>query len=125
MGFFSDVFRGTWRGRTVAIKVLTDATPRELFQREIAIWRALSHRNVLPLFGASSASGDPPWFFVSPYYAHGSLVTFLKGRESLAGVNVLKMLYEIARGMAYLHQNNVLHGDLKVRRLALVGIARG
>jgi abelson tyrosine-protein kinase 1/abelson tyrosine-protein kinase 2 len=31
MGFFSDVYRGTWRNRTVAIKVLAECTPHELF----------------------------------------------------------------------------------------------
>jgi hypothetical protein len=30
-GFFSDVYRGTWRNRTVAIKVLAECTPHELF----------------------------------------------------------------------------------------------
>lgn len=122
-GLFSDVFRGTWRGRTVAIKVLADAAPRELFKREISNWRALSHKNVLPLLGASSVSGDVPVFFVNPYYRNGGLVTFLKGRDSLAGVNVPKMLYETACGMVYLHQNDVLHGDLKVRRRAFTGVS--
>ena len=33
---------------------------------------------MLELYGASSASGDPPWFFVSPYEKNGNLVQFLK-----------------------------------------------
>jgi serine/threonine protein kinase len=81
IGFFSDVYRGTWRGRTVAIKVLAESTPRKLFIREIGIWKALHHPNVLPLYGASSASGDPPWFFVSSYMKNGSLVQHLKRVE--------------------------------------------
>ncbi|GLB45720.1 putative protein tyrosine kinase [Lyophyllum shimeji] len=78
IGFFSDVYRGTWRGRTVAIKVLAPSTPRELFVREVGIWKGLRHENVLELYGASSASGERPWFFVSPYMRNGSLVEFLK-----------------------------------------------
>ncbi|KAG6884189.1 hypothetical protein C0993_000531 [Termitomyces sp. T159_Od127] len=35
MGFFSDVYRGTWRGRTIAIKVLAPTTQRELFVHEV------------------------------------------------------------------------------------------
>jgi serine/threonine protein kinase len=81
IGFFSDVYSGTWRGRTVAIKVLAESTPRKLFIREIGIWKTLRHPNVLPLYGASSASGDPPWFFVSPYMKNGSLVQHLKRVE--------------------------------------------
>ncbi|KAI0753878.1 hypothetical protein C8Q74DRAFT_1307834 [Fomes fomentarius] len=113
LGFFSDVYKGTWRARTVAIKVLAPTTPRQLFVHEIAIWKSLSHPNVLELLGASSASSDPPWFFVSPHYKNGSLVTYLKGLDSMDLVDVLKMVHEIAKGMAYLHSKGVLHGDLK------------
>ncbi|KAF9008496.1 hypothetical protein BDZ89DRAFT_1079023 [Hymenopellis radicata] len=155
IGFFSDVYKGTWRDRTVAIKVLAETTPRNLFIREVGIWKTLSHPNVLELYGASSASGDPPWFFVSPYEQNGTLTEYLRqvegGRirtsslpefrysmgnisalartkeESLAvpvsqgrvveydtkGLDLLKFLYEIAKGMQYLHSKGVLHGDLK------------
>ncbi|KAG6889171.1 hypothetical protein C0992_006218 [Termitomyces sp. T32_za158] len=54
----------TWRGRTVATKVLAQTTPRELFVREVQVWRGLRHPAVLELYGASSACGERPWFFV-------------------------------------------------------------
>jgi abelson tyrosine-protein kinase 1 len=63
-GSFSEVFRGTWRKHTVAVKVLDKTTPRKIFLREVKIWKSLHHPNVLELFGASSASGEPPWFLV-------------------------------------------------------------
>ena len=37
LGFFSDVYRGTWRARAVAIKVLAPTTPRQLFVREVSL----------------------------------------------------------------------------------------
>ena len=80
-GFFSVVYKGVWRGRVVAIKVLADTTPKNLFVREIGIWKTLRHPNVLRLYGASSASGDPPWFFVSSYMKNGSLDKYLKRVE--------------------------------------------
>jgi abelson tyrosine-protein kinase 1 len=114
VGFFSDVYKGTWRNTTVAIKVLSPTTPQKLFLHEIQIWKSLVHPNVLELFGASSAVGEPPWFFVSPYLKNGSLVTYLKGLSSLDEVNLLRMIYQVAKGMHYLHDQGVLHGDLKV-----------
>ncbi|KAF9481061.1 hypothetical protein BDN70DRAFT_876798 [Pholiota conissans] len=81
VGFFSDVYKGTWKGRAVAIKVLAETTPRKLFVREIGIWKELHHPNVLPLYGASSATGEAPWFFVSPYVQNGTLVEYLKRVE--------------------------------------------
>ncbi|KAL1746636.1 hypothetical protein HDZ31DRAFT_33729, partial [Schizophyllum fasciatum] len=81
VGYFSDVYKGTWKGRAVAIKVLAPTTPRKLFVREAAIWRGLRHRNVLPLFGASSAVEGGMWFLVSPYLPNGTLVEYLKRVE--------------------------------------------
>lgn len=72
------MYKGTWRGHIVAIKVLAESTPRKLFIREAGIWKSLQHPNVLELYGASSASSDPPWFFVCPYERNGSLVEFLR-----------------------------------------------
>ena len=36
MGFFSDVYRGTWRDGVVAIKVLAPTTPKQLFVHEVS-----------------------------------------------------------------------------------------
>ena len=54
---------------------------------------------------------------VSKYYPRGSLVKHLKGLSDAdaANVDALKMTHEISEGMAYLHKQGVLHGDLKVR----------
>ncbi|KXN85244.1 hypothetical protein AN958_11519 [Leucoagaricus sp. SymC.cos] len=78
VGFFSDVYEGTWRGQTVAIKVLRDFASSRLFVREVEIWKNLSHPNIVELLGASSASGNPPWFFVSPFAKHGDLCNHLR-----------------------------------------------
>jgi abelson tyrosine-protein kinase 1 len=138
IGFFSEVYRGTWRHHTVAVKVLAETTPRKIFVHEVEIWKKLYHPNVLELLGASSASGDPPWFLVSTlcfwnrifrssiwlgfqqvskYYPNGSLVKYLKGLSDAeaARLDVLRMMHEVSKGMAYLHREGVLHGDLKVR----------
>ena len=140
IGFFSEVYRGSWRKKTVAIKILAETTPRKVFLREVEIWKSLYHPNVLELFGASGAGGEPPWFLVSgprsrlssdtffaclilssfkqvsKYYPRGSLVMHLKGLSDAdaANVDTLKMTHEISEGMAYLHKQGVLHGDLKV-----------
>jgi abelson tyrosine-protein kinase 1 len=121
-----------------------------MFIREVKVWKLLKHPNVLELYGASAATSEGPWFFVSPYMRHGSLVSYLRriadksgsrsrsrsrtrgnnnenigphdtpraGQELILdyeGVDMVKMMYEIAQGMQYLHSMRVLHGNLKVR----------
>jgi abelson tyrosine-protein kinase 1 len=41
IGYFSAVYKGTWRKRTVAINSLATTTPRKLLTREIEIWKSL------------------------------------------------------------------------------------
>jgi abelson tyrosine-protein kinase 1/abelson tyrosine-protein kinase 2 len=144
IGFFSEVYRGNWQQYTVAIKVLAETTPRKIFVHEVEIWKKLCHPNVIELLGASSGTGDPPWFLVgalllwdqnrglsirpdltlrqqvSKYYSRGSLVKYLKGLSGAeyARVDTLKTIHEISNGMAYLHKEGVLHGDLKVQQLS-------
>ncbi|KAI9433101.1 hypothetical protein F5148DRAFT_1269391 [Russula earlei] len=119
LGFFSEVYRGTWRGHIVAVKVLAETTPRKIFVHEVEIWKKLYHPNVLELLGASSATGDPPWFLVSKYYSRGSVVKFLKGLSDVEAtrIDVLRMIHEVSKGMAYLHKEGVLHGDLKAANI--------
>ncbi|CAL1697535.1 unnamed protein product [Somion occarium] len=121
IGFFSDVYRGRWRNHVVAIKVLAETTPRQLFVREVEIWKTLKHPNVLKLYGASSTTAEPPWFLVSPYCRYGSLVGYLRGlpgtRVDPPGVDLLKIIHEITKGMVYLHTNDVLHGDLRAANI--------
>jgi serine/threonine protein kinase len=131
-GSFSKVYLGTWSGRRVAIKVLSSYTSASLFRQEVEIWRKLRHENVLRMWGASSAQGDRPWFIVSEYCGGGSLIGWLRERKAgvcesdvvgplsppSAGtgreVDLLRCMHHISKGMLYLHNENVLHGDLKV-----------
>ncbi|OJA20637.1 hypothetical protein AZE42_09915 [Rhizopogon vesiculosus] len=130
-GAFSKVYLGSWSGRRVAIKVLSSYTSASLFRQEVEIWRKLRHDNVLRMWGASSAQGERPWFIVSEYCGSGSLVGWLRERKCRVGdsstsgalsppsastkgeVDLLRCMHHISRGMVYLHDENVLHGDLK------------
>ncbi|KAH7882518.1 hypothetical protein F5I97DRAFT_1982693, partial [Phlebopus sp. FC_14] len=110
-GTCSKVYLGRWQQQTVAIKVLATTAPRSLDLCELEVWRSLRHHNVLPLYEASGASGPYPWFFVNKFCSGGSLLARLKAAKD--GLDLLRYIHEIAKGMAYLHEKGVLHGDLK------------
>ena len=58
---------------------------------------------------------------VSKYYPRGNLVKYLRGLSDTdaSRIDALKMIHEISKGMVYLHEQGVLHGDLKVRLSAV------
>lgn len=125
MGFISDVYLGHWRKQEVVVKVLAHSVSRETFVRYAELWNTLDHPNVLPLYGASSALGAKPWFFVSKFCSRGNLTASLKrakmeGAMVVASEDLLRCMHEVAKGMAYLHGCGVLHGDLRVRRFIYI-----
>ncbi|KAI9060354.1 hypothetical protein FKP32DRAFT_1595433 [Trametes sanguinea] len=114
---WTKVYKGTWKGRAVAIKTYAEVTPKHIFEQQMATQRALHHPHVLELLGASSGHSDPPWHTVHPYYKNGSLVEHLHRLPKDEPVDVLRMILEIAKGMAYLHSQDILHGDLKAQNI--------
>ncbi|KAF9460230.1 kinase-like domain-containing protein, partial [Collybia nuda] len=121
-GYFSNVYKGTWRRRTVAVKVLESHIPSDLLN-EVNIWMSLRHRIILRFYGASSTKGPLPWFIVSPFVQHGSVSDYLKRMRKRADLgvpqtgkdepNFLQLTYDVGNGMKYLHRMGILHCDLK------------
>ncbi|KAI9199303.1 kinase-like domain-containing protein, partial [Polychytrium aggregatum] len=126
-GGFGEVFTGTYFGSKVAIKqLLGNYNNRELveYNHEINIWQKLSHPNILPLLGACDKDDDgnpiPP-FMVSPFMPNGTL------RNHVANNNVplkekLRLLFQAASALAYLHSRRIIHGDLKALNILLDGL---
>lgn len=118
IGFFGEVFRGTWNGIEVAIKVLLEqevtAENIEDFCNEISILSRLRHPNVILFLGACTT---PPHFsLITEYMDKGSLyylvhVSGLKKRISWR--RRLRMLCDICRGLMCMHRMKIVHRDLK------------
>ncbi|KAJ3338621.1 hypothetical protein HDU93_009328 [Gonapodya sp. JEL0774] len=120
-GGYGEVFRGLWLDKTVAVKrVFRGDMGRDLytaFASEIEIWNRLKHDNVLPLLGACLTTTFP--FLVSPFMEYGTAVEYLMAVNTTTYQRV-KMLLDIARGMAYLDTVGLVHADLKAGNV-LVG----
>ncbi|OCH91150.1 kinase-like protein, partial [Obba rivulosa] len=106
-GRFAEVFKGRWRGIPVAVKRLKNVNVYRLKQKA-EIWNRLRHDHIVPFYGASIYA--QPQFIVSHYMRNGHLLQYL---HSHSDANRVRLLYDVSLGMHYLHNEGVVHGDLK------------
>ncbi|KDQ57856.1 hypothetical protein JAAARDRAFT_78384 [Jaapia argillacea MUCL 33604] len=108
-------------GVKVAIKVLRFAktlnttelaTFERRFKREFHAWQGLSHPNVLRFLGVSQVPGHPGPTFVSPYCKNGTVMAYIQ-KQRVDPVERLSIVVGVAQGLSYLHENEIIHGDLK------------
>ncbi|KXS19688.1 kinase-like protein [Gonapodya prolifera JEL478] len=115
-GGFGQVLEGMWLGHTkVAVKRLLIKPGRDVMsdiEREVTAWSALRHPNVLPFFGAC-VEAPLPWM-ISPFMERGNVLHYLSTFEDGPGDDLrLSLIYDISKGMQYLHSQKVIHSDLK------------
>jgi len=114
-GGYSEVYKGAWKGRPVAIKmmkcrVLDDSSLKE-FDKEVSIMRKLSHPNIVNFVGACT----DPLCILTEFYANGNLWVLLRKKASeFTWERIHRTASELAQGMNYLHNEvNLIHRDLK------------
>ncbi|GAB9477271.1 Serine/threonine-protein phosphatase 6 regulatory ankyrin repeat subunit, partial [Globisporangium polare] len=112
-GAFGEVFKATWLGTPVVLKFMGyeadgDAHSHEMFFHELRVWFPLNHPHVIKLFGACHVGKR---FFVCEFAGNGTLGAYLK-RDGNAGKS-WQLLHQVGLGLQHLHEQNVLHNDLK------------
>ena len=109
--------------RDVAVKVirpeLAASLGRDRFLREIGIAARLRHPNIMPLFDSGDADGV--LYFVMPYEPGPSLRTTLTGGHRLSITDALSTLRDVAKALAYAHEQGVVHRDVKPDNVMLSG----
>ncbi len=112
-------------GREVAIKVLRtvdEGAMLERFKREIRIAGALTHPSIVRIYDAGEIDDQP---FVAMEYVDGqTLDTLIKRATPLDLDRKLAMLIDLADGLTYAHQRQVVHRDIKPANLIVDGHER-
>ncbi|XP_073037296.1 serine/threonine-protein kinase STY46-like [Primulina eburnea] len=121
-GSYGDLYKGSYCSQEVAIKILkTERLNAELqkeFAQEVYIMRKVRHKNVVQFIGACTK--PPNLCIVTEFMSGGSVYDYLhKQRGTFKLPSLLKVAIDVSKGMNYLHQNNIIHRDLKAANLLM------
>lgn len=127
-GAFGKVYEGRWHptetlntaddvGLRVAIKILKDSgdpeSTREFFDEAVVMGK-LDHKHLVRILCLCAGK----MMLVTQLMPLGSLLDYVrKYKSSITSHHLLTYGLQIARGMAYLEENNVVHRDLAARNV--------
>ncbi|KAF9162547.1 hypothetical protein DFQ26_003432 [Actinomortierella ambigua] len=113
-GAYGQVFNARWGKRRVAIKKFhvskADVKQELTIQTEVQLLERLRDRHIIQFYGTTYHDGM--LILVMDYADGGSLQGAIK-RGTLDWPAKIRIAQEIVRGLDYIHQENVLHRDLK------------
>jgi len=119
-GSFGSVYSAKYKGQSVILKQFAKQKYSELsnlqMRAESAQLSKLTHENVVLFYGLITVI--PNMGFVAEYCSRGGLnqVLYEKSKD-LSWSRRLDFAIDAAKGMAYLHQSKIVHGDLKSSNL--------
>ena len=118
-GTFARVYRSVHREtqRVVAVKVLrrrhrAEPVQVEQFMREASVGMQLRHPNIVGIFEVDSDPRNP--FMVMEFVEGQTLRELVKIRKKLDVKTSLKLVADVANGLAYAASHGVTHRDMKL-----------
>ena len=119
-GGMSDSYRAfdTASGERVVIKVpfahlLADVASRTRYEREIAIGQKLNHPGIQRMLATGRIDGTDAPFLVLEYVDGISFRHYLDQHKALPSEQAVSLLLQLARAIAYCHEQGIVHRDLK------------
>ncbi|KAJ1915031.1 hypothetical protein H4219_004529 [Mycoemilia scoparia] len=117
--------------RTVALKVIskskvTNESLRHRLAAEVAIHRVMDHPGIVRMY--DFFEDEENVYLIMEYCSGGDLWKYLKSRSQnpkysslLSEEEIRGLMLQISRAVVYMHQNGILHRDLKLTNLLVTG----
>ena len=122
-GSFGSVYeaKNTIFGNTVAMKVIKKDKENELDEQEIRneidILKKLSHPNIVKIYEFYISENH--YYIITEFCKEGELFSYIKNKYSERQLAVL--FYQVFSGLWYLHENKILHRDIKLENIMISG----
>ncbi|WP_309669165.1 protein kinase [Gemmatimonas sp.] len=111
--------------RQVVLKVLPSELAAmvhlERFNRETLLLARLQHPHIVPVLNVGSLHGLP-WFSM-PYIEGESLKARIDREREMPIADVVSVLRDVAKALAYAHERGIIHRDIKPDNILLTGDA--
>jgi serine/threonine-protein kinase len=108
-------------GRDVAIKVLSNEGDGDLlarFRSEAGTTAKLTHKNIVTIYAFGEQDGMP--YIVMELLQGENLGEVISKRRPLTLLEKVRILHQVAEGLSFAHQKNVIHRDIKPRNIMLL-----
>ncbi|MBI4863378.1 MAG: protein kinase [Candidatus Riflebacteria bacterium] len=106
--------------REVALKLLVTESAKndrfiKRFHREVKVLAGLSHPNIVRIYDSGEMDGRP--YYTMEVVDGVDLARLVEEQSPLPVGRVLSLVRQAVDALAYIHSNNLLHRDIKLRNL--------